>query len=205
MESHLKTLVIIRGLPGSGKTATARAIAPNHNYAADDYGVYDADGNYLIDKQASAHEACFADTELAMKGGAQIIAVHNTFIEERFYIDYLILAAKYGYFSQVIDCEGGLYPNGSCSQNIHRVPEEIIENMLSRWQRYKPLIPVNELDYQVTAHAEWIEVEKSQLWEWVRAMARGDRNAVRADMKKDRQFWRVVNSYRYWEETNNRL
>ena len=121
-------LYIIRGLPGSGKSSLAKALAPNANYAADDYfmgkdGVYKFD-RFKLDK---AHQQCFNNVEDAMMRGEPVIAVANTFTRKAEYEDYIRLAEKLGYTAMEIICRGTF---GSS----HNVPEKTLQNMANRFE-----------------------------------------------------------------------
>ena len=98
MDNEEFILYIIRGIPGSGKTTLARKLAPDANYAADDY-FYDSDGNYKFDvtKLDAAHKWCHKAVENAMINGVPVIAVNNTFVRKWEYADYIEMAEKLGY------------------------------------------------------------------------------------------------------------
>jgi hypothetical protein len=123
-----KTLYLVRGLPGSGKTTIAKQIAPVLNVAADDYFV-DDDGNYNFDPKllGSAHAYCKSKAEAWMTRGHSPIAVHNTFSEAWEAKDYMNLADSLGYSIFVIECQ-------SSFGNTHDVPEAGIQKMRDRWE-----------------------------------------------------------------------
>lgn len=79
----MKTLYIIRGLSGKGKTTLARSLCPwwhpfKRQVAADDMpGLYDPDGKYVIELQQRSHQWCQRRVINWMQQGMWAIAVHN--------------------------------------------------------------------------------------------------------------------------------
>ena len=127
-----KQLIILRGLPGSGKTTFAGHLSQSMNcpmYAADDHMV-DDDGNYSFDPKRLhwCHKKCQSDVERAMKFGAHNIIVHNTNTTEKELKPYLDLASMYGYnvVSLIVENRHG-------NSSVHGVPEHSMERMRNRF------------------------------------------------------------------------
>ena len=124
-----KTMYIVRGLPGSGKTTLARRIAEKV-FAADDFfyelggGTYDFDPKRL----GEAHAACQVNTEAALMSAIESVAVANTFTQSWEAEPYYKMAEKHGYSVFVIECQSDF-------GNVHDVPPEAIEKMAARWER----------------------------------------------------------------------
>jgi thymidylate kinase len=125
-----KTLYIVRGLPGSGKSTLAALLAPDANFAADDYFT-DKDGVYHFDRALSpyAHADCKQRMVAAMRHEEEHIAIHNTFVESWEAEEYYRLAAYHGYEVHVVEAQGDF-------GNIHDVPQEIVMDMMRRWHKY---------------------------------------------------------------------
>jgi predicted kinase len=121
-------LYILRGLPGSGKSTLARQLAPNDHYEADAFMV-DKDGHYSFDptRLGEVHEKCLNAVREALTGGAEVVAVANTFVKRWEYQRYIDLATSLGVDYEVIVCSGDY-------QNIHGVPQETILRMKSSWE-----------------------------------------------------------------------
>ena len=125
-----KTLFIVRGLPGSGKSTLAAMLAPQANFAADDYFT-DPDGAYHFDRALSpyAHADCQRRMVDAMRGDVEYIAIHNTFVESWEAESYYRLAAYHGYEVHVVEAQGDF-------GNTHEVPQDIVMDMMRRWHPY---------------------------------------------------------------------
>lgn len=126
--SHTGDVVIIRGLPGCGKTTLAKVLARDWNIAADDYfdlfneGVFDAS---LLQK---AHQWCFEKFQYGVDMGSSIIAVHNTFTREWEFQQYVDYALDKGYRVHTVVVE-----NRHGNYSVHNVPQDIVENMRNRF------------------------------------------------------------------------
>ena len=95
----MKTLFLIRGCPGAGKSTLIKSLIVSYAIAADDYHT-DADGNYnwTPEKSKAGHKWCQEETEKAMASDfIDSIAVHNTFTQEWEMQPYFDLAKKYDY------------------------------------------------------------------------------------------------------------
>ncbi len=134
-------LVIVRGLPGSGKSSLARAMShPSCHWEADmyfrrefdEFGNEDSyDGPYLFDptRLANAHAWCLSMTESFMDVTNNMVVVSNTFSRLWEIKPYLELAERKRWAVSVIKVVGD---HGS----IHDVPDETIRRMRDGWQDY---------------------------------------------------------------------
>ena len=128
-------LTIIRGLPGSGKSVLAETIAranPNTVVVEADTYFLSPNGEYIFNssKVVATHACCFNATSDYLTVGISVI-VSNTFScmwEMQPYID---LAKKLDIPLRVIE----LYAVAGW-ENIHKVPEEVIDRMKYRWEHY---------------------------------------------------------------------
>jgi predicted kinase len=132
----MKTLILLRGLPGSGKSTFANYMFSNNIFEADQY-FYDEDGKYNFDasKLHDAHKSCQSRVEQAM--GENIlsngkwyseIVLSNTSTTEKELEPYLELAKKYDY--QVVSL---IVENRHGNKSIHNVPEETLLRMKNRF------------------------------------------------------------------------
>lgn len=119
-------LVLIRGIPGSGKTTLARAMAGFEHFEADMF-FEGPDGSYNYDraKIRDAHDWCKRKTREALLKGRRVV-VCNTFRQFREMEPYFAMAKAVGIETQVLEATGQW-------QNIHGVPDEMVERMRQRW------------------------------------------------------------------------
>jgi predicted kinase len=131
-----KVLILLRGLPGSGKTSFANLIWASQVICEADQFFYDKEGNYNFDatKLGHAHKACQEKVETFMKDNQNNhqfypeIVVSNTSTTEKELQPYLDLALKYGYTVVSLIIEN--FHNG---KSVHNVPDEKLEQMRNRF------------------------------------------------------------------------
>ena len=126
----MKTIILLRGLPGSGKTTLAKSLAGEH-IEADMYFVDKETGTYNFDgsKLNQAHRWCKDVVDHWMKDGIQRIIVSNTFTQEWEMEAYYLLAETYGYIVHSVIVE-----NRHGGVNEHGVPDEKLKQMKDRFE-----------------------------------------------------------------------
>ena len=126
----MKQLILLRGLPGSGKSTAAKLFDKALHFEADMYFL-DSDGNYQFDasKIKNAHNWCRDSVMDAMKEGHPIVVVSNTFTQEWEMEVYYLLAEELGYrvISMIVE-------NRHDGKNIHWCPDDKIEQMRNRFE-----------------------------------------------------------------------
>jgi len=119
-------LVLIRGLPGSGKSTMAKEMRRHYHFEADQFLM--RDGEYKFDPSLlkHAHESCqkMADAALQIR---RDVVVSNTFTRKWEMQPYLDMAEKHGATVRIITATGNY-------KNIHGVPDEAIQKMRDRWE-----------------------------------------------------------------------
>ena len=128
-----KTLYIVRGIPGSGKSTFAKTLGGTH-FETDEF--FMVDGEYKFDptKLKEAHRWCQDSVNTAMilnhtAGLNNVIVVSNTFTQEWEMESYFQMADTYGYkvFSVIVENRhGGI--------NTHGVPEDKLQAMRDRFE-----------------------------------------------------------------------
>ena len=128
-----KNLILLRGVPGSGKTTFGHLIADT-NYdvlSADDYFVNSQTGEYEFDgsQLKEAHINCQIRAEARMSRGDRKVIVANTFTREWEMKAYYDLAERYGYrvYSIIVENRHG-------GVNEYGAPEEAIKRMRDRFE-----------------------------------------------------------------------
>ena len=124
-----KTLYLVRGIPGSGKSTFAKQLE-GFIREADMYFINREDGSYNFDpsKIKDAHNWCRQEVESIMKEEENAI-VSNTFTQEWEMDAYYQLAKQYGYqvFSVIVE-------NRHEGVNQHGVPQDKLEVMRNRFE-----------------------------------------------------------------------
>jgi tRNA uridine 5-carbamoylmethylation protein Kti12 len=130
----MKTLIIIRGIPGSGKTSIAHRIVDSMCFRSDcgdevaDFVWCEADQffmehgeyHYVAHLVPTAHEWCQRKVHAAMKRGTATVIVSNTgTVRSRLQV-YHDLAREFGYQVQQIVVFGNF-------GTVHKVPEDSME------------------------------------------------------------------------------
>jgi len=129
-------LILLRGVPGSGKTTLANIILqqPNNNpqeiLSADDF-FEDENGEYNFDptKLKEAHNYCQFRCSERMRQQKVRIVVANTFTQEWEMDEYFKMAERYNYRVHTIIVE-----NRHGNENIHGVPENKLQQMKDRFE-----------------------------------------------------------------------
>jgi predicted kinase len=128
-----QSLILLRGLPGAGKTALAEALSENGTYpvfSVDSYFTND-DGSYdfRYGENHIAYKECARQAEAAMKLGKPKIFLDNTFTMEWEMEPYFSLASQYGYRVFVVTVE-----NRHKGVNVHGITEEQLLKMAEKYK-----------------------------------------------------------------------
>lgn len=122
-----RDLIIVRGIPGSGKSTFAGLIG-KAICCADDYFTYGTDYRWSSDKVSAAHDWSQRKCRRFMKAGVERIIVANTSTRVREMQPYMDLAEQFGYrvFTVIVESR-------HCNKSVHNVPEETLEKMRARF------------------------------------------------------------------------
>ena len=115
-------LILVRGVPGSGKSTFAAKIFPGAFHVENDM-FHMKDGEYRFDfnKQKDAVSWCMDMCDTALRNGMDVV-VSNTFTKRRYIMVYVKLAEKYS-------ADVSVYRMMGSFKNCHSVPAAVFENM----------------------------------------------------------------------------
>jgi dephospho-CoA kinase len=126
-----KTLIIVRGLPGAGKSTVAELLSDEFYpvISADDFFTLETGAyNFDVNKLHEAHAWCRDWVVKWMKENKEKIFVANTFTTESEVKSYYEIAREYDYnvISLIVENRhGGI--------SIHNVPDDTLDKMKNRF------------------------------------------------------------------------
>ena len=132
----MKLAVIMRGLPGSGKSTRARLIAGRNGIicAADDFFLEeDGETNFSGPMVPEAHAGNVLAFQCALMLGVEIVVCDNTNIKHEEYEPYVRMAEEAGYKVAIIAMPHPS-PEEMAERNTHGVPGCTLNKMFSRWE-----------------------------------------------------------------------
>jgi len=121
-------LILIRGLPGSGKSTLGARLAREkgiNQYEADQYFMIDGEYRFDMKYLSLAHDTCFQNFRHDLSLRRSMI-VSNTFTRWQEMRDYVEYALDVGYKVKIITCLGSFH-------NVHGVPADVLERMRQRF------------------------------------------------------------------------
>lgn len=122
-------LIIVRGLPGSGKSTFAKAAFPELEHVeADQYFMKDGEYNWDKSKLHSAHSYCY-NKVLGLLHEGKGVVVSNTFVTRNDITNYLCME------DLVSEIQIYIFELHTSFGSIHNVPEETIAKMKDKWQK----------------------------------------------------------------------
>lgn len=140
-DDSTRRVIIMCGLPGSGKSTEAKRIAKEareNGYkteicSADNFFIQPGTGEYVFERRSlwKAHAMCLGLFVKALMEETHVVIVDNTNLTEGERKPYVDLADKFGYPVQVVKSktEWANDPQGCFEKGTHNVPLETIQKM----------------------------------------------------------------------------
>ena len=121
-------LVIVRGIPGSGKSTIAKKLFPKYLHCEADQYFEGIDGgyNWKASEVPNAHAWCQSSAMEGLSLGMDVI-VTNTFVRKQDMKPYLDMAEKFNAEVTVIIANSNF-------KDIHNVPESVVEHMRNSFE-----------------------------------------------------------------------
>jgi len=146
VQSNVKVLVLMRGVPGAGKTYLAQVLVGmvtsnaqvQHIFSADDYfimlgrGVYSYDPNQV----SQAHNWNQKRVSEALRRATNPVIVDNTHTQAWEMRPYVTMGVQQGYMIEVVEpvTPWRMKEAELAKRNVHNVPREKIRQMLDRYE-----------------------------------------------------------------------
>jgi NEDD4-binding protein 2 len=134
----MKEIIIMRGLPGSGKSTRAAELAGTTGliFSTDEFFL--RDGHYEFDRfrLKEAHQWNQQRVENAAANGVPLIVVDNTNVTQWEMAPYIRIAQTHGYAVRFKypQTPWQFDPQELARRNTHGVPYEAIVRAMERWQ-----------------------------------------------------------------------
>lgn len=121
-------LVILRGLPGSGKSTMAKTEYKDYLYYELDHYFCDTNGRYRFESQLVSQAECLLENlvDFALARGENVV-VAGVFSTKKSFSRLIDLAAAHGAIVKIIECTENY-------GNTHRVPVCILEQMRNEFE-----------------------------------------------------------------------
>lgn len=137
-----RTLILMQGVPGSGKSTVARKLLEDTPewaviLSTDDF--WGADYKFDAAKLGEAHRWNQRSVAKALASDVRIVIVDNTNIKRRDAEPYLALAQMFEYIVQVVRVQVDI--KLALERNTHNVPEDVICRMANEMEDLLPRVP----------------------------------------------------------------
>ena len=140
-----KLMVIMKGLPGSGKSSVTRKLQEIYSDAvvcsADHYFITNGKYKFEADKLEEAHKVCQEKAKWAAQNNYHVVVIDNANIKRWESGSYLQIAKQYNYFVLYIEPQTPwrFDVKSLVQYNKHGVEENIIKQKLKSYQPLHPL------------------------------------------------------------------
>ena len=129
-----KSIILLRGLPGSGKTELARILSENGKYpvfSVDSYFTDPESGEYRFNYRNNhlAYKQCEESARAALARGELKVFIDNTLTLEWEIEPYMKMASEFGYRIFIVTVE-----NRHGGKNVHEITDEQLQKMAAKYR-----------------------------------------------------------------------
>jgi predicted kinase len=146
-------MVIMRGMPGSGKSYLSKLILdrsykePNykqHIFSADDFFMINGMYQYNVEKLEEAHRFCQNHALTKAREGYSPIVIDNTNLQHWEMYPYVKIAVDNGYVINILEPNTPWRNNANSlfKKNTHNIPEIKLRRMI---EKYEPLNNIEDI------------------------------------------------------------
>ena len=121
----MSKLIVVRGLPGSGKTTFANSLGCFH-VENDCYHYRCGEYNFEEVRKMASINWCMSMVDIALQNDFDVV-VSNTFVKKQYIEAYKKLADEYN-AELVVYCMKGSF------DNVHNVPADVKQSMKDEWE-----------------------------------------------------------------------
>lgn len=147
-------LILMIGVPGSGKSTKAKTLSP-YVHEADTYPNLYHNGKIKFHLLKPAHESCIQNVESDMKNKIPLIIQSNTNLNKKDLFPYLHLAIHYNYKVEFMLPSYGLlhFPN----TDSYEQQQTIVKSIRSTGDKLIPSNVMDKMIYSFEIQKEFIE------------------------------------------------
>ena len=147
--SNEKRLVVLRGLPGSGKSTVAKALDVDSQAGicnADDFRYSSQGYHFDPNRLSDVHRRCFTKCVELIDSDCPLIIIDNTNGHLWEYEAYMMLGRVTGYETKVVEvsCPDQASLGRFVRRNVHRVPMDACVRMWKEWEADPRAVLVDE-------------------------------------------------------------